>query len=162
MAPLRSEQLLQKMKRHDTVNPSVFSYNAVMEAWVKSTSPARHPNSRRPTKGHPSQRATPKQQPAKQRSVVQAKNTVLRLFDEMAKTLTPSSKRSTGPLAKCKAFFCEPESCTSLMKRFQVSMATRVCNCAVRKACTFSLSTWVPGCGCRSMCCGAPHSRQDS
>lgn len=93
MAPLNLEKLLQKMKRHPTVSPSVFSYNCAMEAWVKSATQSGNPR-------HPSKKqhnSSPKnktryksgqkqqQQPNKQRSIVQAKNSCMRLFDEMAK-----------------------------------------------------------------------------
>ncbi|CAB9499120.1 Pentatricopeptide repeat-containing protein [Seminavis robusta] len=108
MAPLRSEQLLQKMKRYPTVRPSVFSYNAVMEAWVKSATQKSNKHrkktpknrsqdpSKSQSKKEPSFPKTPhpSQQP-KQRSIVQAKNAVMRLFLEMAKageaTLQPDT-----------------------------------------------------------------------
>ena len=101
MAPLNLEKLLQKMKRHPSVSPSVFSYNCAMEAWVKSA--AQSGNSRHPSKRQRSsskqQNNAPRQQsrykpghqqhqqqkPNKQRSIIQAKNSCLRLFDEMTK-----------------------------------------------------------------------------
>lgn len=98
MAPLRSEQLLQKMKRYPAVLPTVFSYNAVMEAWVKSAtnkSGQSHKDqssqkTQRQSQGAPKGR-TLKQHPTSQqkpRSIVQAKNAVMRLFDEMIKEST--------------------------------------------------------------------------
>ena len=100
MAPLNLEKLLQKMKRHPAVSPSVFSYNCAMEAWVKSATQSGNP--RHPSKRHRSsskqQNNAPRQQsrykpgqqqqqqqPNKQRSIIQAKNSCLRLFDEMTK-----------------------------------------------------------------------------
>jgi len=86
MAPLSAEHLLQKMKRHPSVRPSVFSYNAVMEAWVKSATQGKNRPGKAVTSSKPNLAQQQRQnQPGKQRSIVQAKNFVLRLFDEMTK-----------------------------------------------------------------------------
>jgi Pentatricopeptide repeat domain len=94
MAPLRSEQLLQKMKRYPAVLPTVFSYNAVMEAWVKSASNKSDKSHNGQSSQKPQRQSqgaprglAPKQHTSQQkpRSIVQAKNAVMRLFDEMIK-----------------------------------------------------------------------------
>lgn len=97
MAPLNLEKLLQKMKRHPTISPSVFSYNCAMEAWVKSSTQTQHQNRKQHSPKHHQNnkkrddaswnqshgQRQQAQQPTKQRSILQAKNACLRLFDEM-------------------------------------------------------------------------------
>jgi len=96
MAPLNLENLLQKMKQHPLASPSEFSFNCAMEAWVNSATqktgkttgqymPQNHHRSSSSKSSWNQQHPNNQQQPVRQRSIVQAKNAVLRLFDEMTK-----------------------------------------------------------------------------